>query len=230
MDSELHKGHRAKIRQRFRDAKGLTGFAPHEIIEFLLFYSIPRQNTNEIAHKLIRKFGNFSAVLDANFEALIEAGLTENSAALIKLIPAVIPVYYSAKTVGEVYDNCEKLKDLFMYQYPGACEEQFRIACFDNNLHLINNHVYLTGVGISTKTDVNFRKITEIIIRNEAYFIAVSHNHLTHLPHPSPDDIAVTRQLCRVLRAIGVTLLDHIIVGKSAGFSMKESNIIGVFD
>jgi DNA repair protein RadC len=225
----IHKGHREKMRRRFFES-GLAGFAPHEIVEFLLFFTIPRQNTNEMAHRLINKFTNIADLFDAPIDALRDAGLSDNTASLFKIIPQIFPVYYASKASGETYDNCSKLKELFTYQYPGIANEQFRIACFDNNLHLINNKVYITDIGIGTHTVVNFRKITELIVKNDTYNVAVSHNHPNALPVPSPEDINVTRNLNRLLKAIGVNLFDHIIVGRNDSFSMRENDILGVFD
>lgn len=95
-----HKNHRERLRKRFFET-GFKGFAPHEVLEFILFYSIPQQDTNAIAHRLIDHFGSFSAVLDADpVELMRVAGVKETSAALIKLIPALCSYYHIDKTFG----------------------------------------------------------------------------------------------------------------------------------
>ena len=95
-----HKNHRERLRKRFLET-GFKGFAPHEVLELILFYSIPQQDTNETAHRLINHFGSFSAVLDAEPTELMRvSGIKEISVALIKLIPAICSYYHIDKTYG----------------------------------------------------------------------------------------------------------------------------------
>ena len=88
-NSTMHENHRERVKNRFL-SEGLDHFDAHNVLELLLFYSIPQKDTNEIAHLLIDRFGSLSAVLDAPFEDLIETpGIKEHSALLLKLIPAL---------------------------------------------------------------------------------------------------------------------------------------------
>ena len=88
-----HDGHRDRMRDRFRET-GLESFAPHEVIEMLLYYSYKRGNTNEIAHELIHKFGSFHAVMDANYHDLTKVdGVGDTSATLIRFMSDVIKYY-----------------------------------------------------------------------------------------------------------------------------------------
>ena len=89
----VHEGHRDRLRQRFLQ-EGLENFQDHNVLELLLFYSIPRKDTNEEAHNLINRFGSLSGVFDASFEELCEVkGIGENSAALIKIMPELFKKY-----------------------------------------------------------------------------------------------------------------------------------------
>ena len=101
-NKSVHDGHRDRVRERFLN-DGLDGFRDHQVMELLLFYGIPRKDTNEIAHKLMERFGSFSGVFDASFESLIECGLSRSCASFIKLIPAVCSRYYVDK-----YNSNEK--------------------------------------------------------------------------------------------------------------------------
>ena len=85
----VHKNHRARLRETFRKA-GVDGMPDHNLLEFLLFYSIPRKDTNEIAHRLIATFGSLNRVFDAPYEELLKVeGMGESSALLISSIPAL---------------------------------------------------------------------------------------------------------------------------------------------
>lgn len=100
-----HEGHRQRVKKRFRE-QGLKNFEPHNVLELLLFYAIPRRDTNEIAHRLLEAFGTFSRVLDAPVEELTKVeGISENSALLLKLIPQLCQLYYEEK----VHDRSDAL-------------------------------------------------------------------------------------------------------------------------
>ena len=89
----IHSGHRSRLRQRFLK-QGIEGFEPHNILEILLFYGIPYRDTNDIAHKLIDKFGSLEGVFDADIKELTKIdGIGENSATLIKLVPQISKYY-----------------------------------------------------------------------------------------------------------------------------------------
>lgn len=224
----LHEGHRARMRERFRQ-NGFNGFNEHQIIELLLFYTCPRKDTNELAHILVNKFGSIAGILDADFDDLISVnGISENTATLFKIIPKFLPVYYNSRSDGLIYDNINKLKNLFKPYFVGLTHEEFRLACFDNNLHMIKN--ILIAEGGPASTPIEIRKITEEVIHSNSPSIAIAHNHPKGVPSPSKEDIAATRFINTTMKAIGVELLDHIIVGDASVVSMREMTYINVFD
>ena len=92
------------------------GFEPHNILELLLFYSIPRRDTNEIAHKLLNHFGSLKAVFNASFDELIQVdGIKENSATLIKMVPMIAREYVSNDlTESSVFDTANKIGEFFI--------------------------------------------------------------------------------------------------------------------
>jgi DNA repair protein RadC len=224
-----HKNHRERMRNKLFEF-GLESLSEHEIVEMLLYYTIKQQNTNEKAHELINKFGSLGALFDAPLLALRECNLSDNAIALFKIITQCMPIYYSSVSKDEVYDNTDKLKRLFLYQYPGKHEEHLLLACFTPKLNLIDNHIYVVSCGNNHFTEVNMRKMVEIIIGTKTNLVAISHNHPGGVPDPSKHDIFATRKISRNLKSIDVTLLDHITVGKDSAYSMREHNIIGVFD
>ncbi len=227
----LHEGHRARLRASFRKSD-FTGFNEHQIVELLLFYCCPRKDTNELAHILINKFGSLAGILDAKYEELESvSGISENAATLFKIIPKILPIYYNAHFNDEdeiMYNNTDKLKELFQSCFVGLTHEEFRIACFDNNLRLINN--VLISKGSPSSAPVEMRKIIEEVIKADATSLVIAHNHPKGSPSPSTADMAVTREISDAMRSIRVSLLDHIIVGESSVISMNEMAYINVFD
>ena len=127
-----------------------------------------------------------------------------------------------------VYDNSDKLKNLFKPYFVGLTHEEFRIACFDNNLHLLSNILISTGGPSSSPFDM--RKIAEEIFRTKASSVAVAHNHPKGIPNPSADDVCSTRFINQTLKALGVSLLDHIIIGERSDASIRQLGYMNVFD
>lgn len=224
----IHDGHRQRMRNRFLET-GFDGFEQHQILEMLLFYACPRKDTNEIAHMLIKKFKSISGVFDASLDELITvSGITTNAAVLFKMIPKCVPVYFSSRTQNETYNHTEKLKELFQPCFMGFTYEEFRLACFDNNLMLISNNVI--SEGSPSASPVDMRKIVEVTLKAKTTMIAIAHNHPNGLPVPSNEDIRITRMINSTMKSIGVNLLDHIIVGVNQTISMRDTAIFNVFE
>lgn len=224
----LHEGHRARMRERFRKS-GFNDFDEHQMIELLLFYACPRIDTNELAHVLVNKFGGIAGIMDASYEELMSLkGVSENTATLFKIIPCILPIYFNSRSDGTVYDNTDKLKALFRPQFVGLTHEQFRLACLDSNLRTVSN--VLVSEGNPNSSPFEMRKIVEETFKAKSVNVVIAHNHPKGLPMPSEEDIASTRYISATLRSLGVTLLDHIIVGERAAASMREMSYINVFD
>lgn len=219
--SKLHEGHRDRMRTRFRET-GFDGFTEHEIIEMLLFYACPRRDTNEIAHILINRFGGFAGVMDADYEELNTVNyITDSAATLLKMIPKLMPIYSNSKNSDTEYNDAAKLKALFEPYFVGLTHEEFRIACFDNNLKLINNVAVNSGDPSGAPVDI--RRLVEIALREKAVSIAIAHNHPKAPPTPSNQDIMTTQTIIEVMRNIRIGFLDHIIIGENETLAMKES-------
>lgn len=224
----LSGGRRERMTERFLKT-GFDGFQPFEVLEVFLSYSNGGDDAAEKALALIGAFGSVAGVFDADVAELVRAGgLTVSEAALFKMIPQCIPVYYGARSQSETYENTEKLKELFEPYFIGLTREETRIACFDNSLKVTLNEVIHTGAPSSTS--INVRNAVECIIRAKSDIVAVAHNHPKTDPCPSGEDIAATRIFNNTLKTMGVKLLDHIIVGANSTYSMREFAVINVFD
>jgi DNA repair protein RadC len=220
----LHDGHRQRLIQRFLE-EDLDGFEPHNVLELLLFYAIPRKDTNELAHVLIDTFGSLKGVMDAPYEELLKIrGIGPNAAALIKIMPSLTRLYYSNTECGVTLDTSEKSGEYFLPYFIGHTEEVVRLACLDASGKVISNQILYRGS--VNAAEVNIRKIVNIALRNNAMGVILAHNHPGGLPLPSQEDVATTKSLRDALMPMGILLMDHIIVADREFVSMARSGVL----
>lgn len=223
-NTNVHAGHRQRMKEMFIK-NGFEGFSDHQILEMVLFYTYPRIDTNEIAHNLINRFGGICGVFDADIDDLVTlGGITLNSAVLIKMIPLSMRAYNMSRSEKLVYDNTDKLCELFKGCFPGEMKESFYIAAFDDDLHLVRNSIVCKGGPSSAPVDM--RRMAEIVLRSGTTLVAVAHNHPSGAAMPSDSDIIMTRKIITFLSSFGVKLLDHVIVGRNGAVSMRQLGII----
>lgn len=210
--SQIHAGHRDRQKKRFIENGDFKGFADHNILEMLLFYSIPRKDTNELAHALINRFGSLQRVLEASYEDLITVnGISENSACLIKMM---LPLYrrYAENCVKEkkTFEQREDIIEYLKSIYTGMSEEQINLLCFDSKMNLITRVVL--GTGDISSAGFSMRKLVEAAIGNNACTILLAHNHPHSLASPSRADIDTTEKICQSMKELNINVLDHIII------------------
>lgn len=221
-----HEGHRKRMKEQFIN-NGIEIFQEHQILEMLLFYSLPRGDTNPVAHRLIDKFKSLAGVIDAPISELTEiSGITENTAVLLKLVPAIAKVYSAQRGAEVTMDNLANIKSYFSHQFIGEKDELLKVCTLDDNLRV--QGCVTVEKGVPNATPVSARKIAEAAIRSGCSLIILAHNHPKGSAEPSQADISTTRRLTSILADIGITLLDHCIVGSNAEtLSMKGA---GYFD
>lgn len=212
VNSRIHEGHRERLKERFLH-DGLDNFSAHEALELLLFYAIPRKDTNPIAHRLINYFdGSFSQVLDAPVEELQKVeGITKNTAILIKMLPEILRKYLMDLTrdIKKINSSSEAAR-MFMPFFITRRTEAVAIICLDaKGKVLFCNKV---ADGSVNATEVNIRRIIEIAVRYNTSAVIMAHNHPSGLAVPSEEDISVTEKIIASLNFINIHLLDHIIV------------------
>lgn len=223
-----HEGHRARMKERFRRT-GFDGFNEHQIMELLLYFGYQRKDTNELAHELIKKYGTIAGVMDAAYDDLTTYGkLCDGAAIVMKLIPQCLPVYYNSKYNGKTYDDIDMLKELFVPFFVGLDHEEFRLACFDSELRVLSN--VLIASGGPSRAAGDMRHIVESALNTKAACVAIAHNHPNGSSEPSQEDESATRLIGTTLKAMGITLVDHIIVGRSSTLSFRGTGYLGVFD
>ena len=209
-----HKNHRERLRKRFLET-GLKGFAPHEVLELSLFYSIPQQDTNEIAHRLINHFGSFSAVLDASPDELMRiTGVKEISAALIKLIPLLCSYYHLDKVYGgKPFVSIESIAQYCMYKTLSETSERFYVMIFDNTMRLLAFEALTEGS--HSQVEVNVEQLAQVLFRYSGSNFILIHNHPGGSPTPSEDDIILTQKIYSITSPLNKYLIEHLIISKN---------------
>ena len=222
----IHEGHRAKMRQRFL-VSGLEGFADHEALELLLFYAIPRQDTNPIAHRLMERYGSLSAVLAAPIEDLKKVqGIGESAAILLKAAGQIGNKARMADAEqNRPLTSVEAVGAYLLDRFAGETHEIVYQLCLDRKGKLLACKRLSDGGAASATIDV--RKVVENAILTSASTVILAHPHPSGVALPSDEDCAATTGVQRALGTIGVTLVDHIIVADDDFVSMAQSGYLG---
>lgn len=209
--STIHEGHRQRLKNRFLE-NGFDSFEPHNILEMLLFYSIPRRDTNEIAHALLERFGSIKNVLDADFDELIKVnGISENSATLIKMLPKIANVYVTeAVSQEKIFDTAEKIGEYFLRRYIGETNEIVYAMLLNNGYEVLS--VVKIHEGSVNSAQITPRKILDYIVKYNASMVVLAHNHPNGNPIPSMEDIETTGSLMSAFNLFEVKLLEHFVV------------------
>ena len=220
----IHDGHREKMRHRFQET-GLEGFADHEALELLLYYAIPRRDTNELAHRLLARYGSLAALLQAPVEDLQRTeGIGESAAVFLKLVPAF--VYKAQRSAGQetILNSTEKAGRYLLTCFAGERNEVIYQLCLDRKGKLLA--CKRLSEGGSAAAELNIRRLVENALLTSASAVILSHNHPSGIALPSREDYATTQQAQDALRTIGVELLDHIIVAEDDYVSLADSGIL----
>ena len=218
-------GHRQRLRDRFRDG-GPDAVPDYELLEMILFRVYPRGDTKPIAKALIAKFKNFSEVINAPPERLKEVeGIGQRAIDEIKLVRAAALRMMKGQMFGRavlgtwtaVLDYCKAVQAFDEI-------ERFRILFLDKRNQLIEDEVQQTGT--VDHTPVYVREVVKRALELSATAIVLVHNHPSGDPTPSRADIDMTKMIIDAARPLGITVHDHVIVGRFGHYSMKAAKLI----
>ena len=218
-----HSGHRERMRERFLQSR-FDGFEEHQILEMILYYVYPRNDTNPLAHRLLDAFGSISAVLDAPVDALVNAGLTKNAATFLVMLPDISRVYLSDRNNNKSkIINFDKLGEFFISKFIGRAEEAMILLLADAK----GKEIYcgVVSKGSLHASEAPIRKIIDLAMRYNAATAVIAHNHPSGVALPSRNDIAATSAIAKALNLIGVMLVDHIIVSDDDFVSLNDTRL-----
>lgn len=221
----IHDGHREKMRQRFLRG-GLDAFADHEALELLLYYAIPRKDTNPIAHALMERYGSLSAVLTAPVEDLEKVeGIGESAAVLLKLAPQLYRKARLSDAEQEtVLNSVSRVGAYLLDRFTGEKNEVLYQLCLDRKGKLLA--CKKLGEGDIASAELDIRRLVENALLTGASSVILAHNHPSGVALPSEEDYIATSRAKEALAVVGVVLTDHIIVADGDFVSMSDSGYI----
>jgi len=227
---QMHAGHRKRLKMRFLK-EGLDSFEDHQALELLLFQAIPRFDTNPIAHRLIQRFGSFSAVLEADPKDLASVeGVGENAAVFLSMIPQITRRYFHdrVKHSRKPLNNSESAAEYLVPLMAGRSEEVFYVICLDSQLRVL--YPALISEGTVKDALVHPRHVAEAAVRHKAASVILAHNHPAGSVKPSTHDHKLTRNLVQALGGINVHVVDHIIVAGEQIYSFSREGTLPVYE
>ncbi len=225
MEKNIHNGHRMRIKERFLN-DGLDSFTDYQILEFLLFYSIPYKDTNAIAHRLLKKYGSLSGVFEADAKDLSktpEIGLS--SSVLLSLVPSLCRRYNKDKWGAKpVLCSVSSAGNYAVSLFAGHTYEVFYVICLDARNRV--NFSDPVHKGTINEAPIYPRLIVETALRHHANSVILAHNHPGGSLSPSSADIDVTEKISAALSSISIKVVDHIIVAGAGFTSFAEKGLL----
>lgn len=219
-------GHRERARERFMKVGG-EQLEDYELLELLLQMLLPRRDTKALAKALLAKFGSFSGVLGASSLRLAEVkGLGEISITHLKVIQAAAQRYArdQIRTDRPVLSSWSQLVDYCRSAMAYESKEQFRILFLDKRNQLIADEVQQTGT--VDHTPVYPREVIRRALELSATALILVHNHPSGDPQPSSADVQMTRAIADISKPLGITVHDHIVIGREGHVSMRGLRLI----
>lgn len=226
MKNNFHSGHRERVRKRFIKEGNLDSFEQHQILELLLFYAIPRRDTNEIAHKILKEYGNLHSLMNARPEDIMKkCKVSEATAVLISSIPHIARRFLNSAWQGNKIklDNFEEASaylESLLYGIPFEC---FYMLSLDTHKNL--KKATKVSDGNANSTPVYIDKIVGEALLHNASYVIVGHNHPGGSMRPSSNDIEITHKIINAFEPLGITVLDHIIVCGIGNYSFAQNSL-----
>jgi DNA repair protein RadC len=220
-----YHGHRQRLRERFR-AAGNDALSDYELLELVLFRAIPQRDVKPLAKEMIEKFGSFGEVVAAPSHLLSEVkGLGDAAITELKLVAAAAQRLAKSKVQGrKVLSSWSSVIDYCRTAMAFADKEQFRVLFLDKRNQLIADEVQQTGT--VDHTPVYPREVVKRALELSATAVILVHNHPSGDPTPSRADIQMTQSIVEIAKPLGISVHDHLIVGKEGHASFKGLKLI----
>lgn len=224
-DQPHYLGHRQRLRERLL-AGGTETLPEYELLEFLLFAAKPRGDMKPLAKALLARFGSLAAVLHASPESLLAVpGMGEASVALLKSVREAGLRLARAEIAGRpILSSWQKLVDYCTAAAGYAEVEEFRVLFLDRKNALIADERQQRGT--IDHTPVYPREVVKRALELGASAIIMVHNHPSGDPTPSRADIDMTKEVAKAASVLGVTVHDHIVLGRGRHASLKTLGLL----
>ena len=216
----VHENHRQRLKDRF--LKNPNSLNKHELLELLLFYSIPRKNVNPLAHKLLDKFGSVNAVLTADANELLTVdGVGDNTAVYLSLLGKILDV-----TTEEDLENDLKIYNLesvkkYLFKFFASYDKEVFFAFFLSKTNKVIAKVSYTSDRVD---EINFllSEFSRSFANIKPHAVVVAHNHPSGNPSPSSKDDSSTEKMYLMFSLSGVKFYDHVIIAGNKLYSYSS--------
>lgn len=223
--TSVHDGHRQRFKDKVRKT-GLSSLPLHEVLEYLLTYTIPRKDTNALAHELINKFGGFSNVFDAGYDELIKHnGVGKETALFLSTLPTFVELYKSNKAISNdlPLTSPENCVSYFRNHFEIHNEEHLYLLCL-NRLNKVIKTVDITGTD-DCSIQLRLLNIAKHIVNDNIYSLIICHTHPKGSLEPSEEDIYSTGLVMQACAVLGILFCDHIIFNET-----EHRSLVGAGD
>lgn len=218
----VHEKHRKRVRENVLK-NGFKQLEDHQLLELLLFYSLPRGDTNELAHDLINEFDkSLASVFNATPSELMRVkGVGENSAIQLAAISELCDrIIKAAPPKRKTFKSNQDIISLIKKQFINVNTEKMLLLCFDSAMRA--KSIDFIAEGDSARLTSELKNIVSKILEHDPVFVIIAHNHPQGSALPSGADIDATASLSVLLRKLDIVLSDHIIVNPNSYYSMRE--------
>jgi DNA repair protein RadC len=224
-DRPTYLGHRGRLRKRVL-AAGPAALGDHELLEFLLHAAIPRQDTKPLAYALLKRFASFSGVMGADAAALRQVeGIGDASvAALLATREAGLRMLRSELRERNVISSWQQLLDYFTARVGYAETEEFHLLFLDRKNMLIADERQQRGT--IDHVPVYPREVVKRALELGASAVIMVHNHPSGDTMPSKGDIEMTRAVQKALQSVGLSIHDHVVIGRGKHSSFKSLGLL----
>lgn len=228
-EKQIHEGHRRRMYARV-ERDGFDSLAPHEALEYLLYFTNARRDTNALAYALLDRFGDFASVLEASEEDLMQVdGIGPTTA---RLLHGLLPVsrYYARTCAGKKrsLNTTESLAEFLQAQFLHLQQERAMLISL-NRSRQVRSAVWLREGGRQAVW-LDIQEIVTAALKGGTSVVVLCHNHPNGMVLPSMEDMRATGEVVRALGLVGIQLTDHIIVTQEEYYSMREQETLPFYD
>lgn len=223
MEKQIHSGHRERMRKRFKES-GFAGWEGYEVLEYILYYVIPRKNTTGTAKALTDEFGNLENILNAPQEKLMSVqGVGAETAGFIDALGKTV-AFCGKQKRSDTCGSFTKLtaKEIIMHLFEGSTHESLYMLCLDKKKHIIRQDLIFNGTPESVNIDIG--AMMRIAVKCDAMSIVLAHNHPSGIAEPSQADLKATEAIVKSMELVGVSTEEHFIVADRGCMGIFEKS------
>jgi DNA repair protein RadC len=225
VDVDDKAGHRSRLRGRLLNSGG-EALQDYELIEYLLALAIPRRDTKPLAKQLLAHYGSFSALVSADVKNLIQQpGMGETTAAALKIVQsAALRLLSEPVRTMPILASWDSLLDYLRADMAHLTIERVRVLYLNSKNQLVRDEI--ASEGSIDQSAIYTREIIKRALDVGAAAIILVHNHPSGDSSPSRQDILMTREIIDTAKKLGISVHDHVIIGKDGYSSMRSAGLL----